>query len=413
MPRIEQAAVGRAQKPEVRPAPDVASDALVHPLLDHAKQLGLQRRRQLADFVEKERPAVGHRERAFPRRHGAGERSLLVAEELRSGQRGNDRRAVHDEKLALPRPGVEGMNQPGHAFLSGSALARDQHERVGEAGDLDDVSQHGAPGGVLADEVLGDDRRAGQLLDRLPTLESRLDLGRDLRTVRPGKGIGRAGLQQSPVFGIAQRSGAEGDGEQAVLTEAAGFGDLGAQSGRGGVKEECPAARARPGILQAGLDAGGLERRLHRLAGDAVTGVQELDPGSRGGASWCFSSPDPGRAPSGSLDTRLGARRVRMEFEFPNVKNSRPSCCREAEEKPSSTLQSTPGGRLGRRSFRGASGSFGSRVTAGSEDYLRVVFRISRRRSGCSGGTPRGIGRFLPRAPERLDANSFPRLRRC
>jgi hypothetical protein len=46
------------------------------------QQFGLQRRLHLADLVQEDRAGVGLLELADPRGRGAGERALLVAEEL-------------------------------------------------------------------------------------------------------------------------------------------------------------------------------------------------------------------------------------------------------------------------------------------------------------------------------------------
>ena len=59
-------------------APHPAEPARVQ----EGEQLRLQGQRQLADLVEEERPAVGQLERPGARATRAGERALLVAEEL-------------------------------------------------------------------------------------------------------------------------------------------------------------------------------------------------------------------------------------------------------------------------------------------------------------------------------------------
>ena len=59
-------------------------------LLQHAQQLGLQRRRDLADLVEEDRAAVGQREAALLVGRRAGERALVVAEQLGLEQRLGD-----------------------------------------------------------------------------------------------------------------------------------------------------------------------------------------------------------------------------------------------------------------------------------------------------------------------------------
>ena len=70
--------------------------------LEHAQQLGLDRERQLADLVEEHRAAVRALEQARLGRDRAGERALLVAEQLALDQRLRpERRAVdRDERSA-------------------------------------------------------------------------------------------------------------------------------------------------------------------------------------------------------------------------------------------------------------------------------------------------------------------------
>ena len=79
-----QVAVRRGNQPEVHPHRPRAADALELPLLQRAQQLRLQRERQLADLVEEERAAVGQLHLALLEADRAGERPLLVAEQLRS-----------------------------------------------------------------------------------------------------------------------------------------------------------------------------------------------------------------------------------------------------------------------------------------------------------------------------------------
>ena len=68
----------------------LAADALQLAVLQDAQQLGLRRFVQVADFVEKDRAAVGQLEPAAPQRRRAGERALLVAEQLALDQLGRE-----------------------------------------------------------------------------------------------------------------------------------------------------------------------------------------------------------------------------------------------------------------------------------------------------------------------------------
>ena len=81
-----------------------AADPLELALLQHAQQLGLERRRDLADLVEEQRAAVGQLEAALAGVDGAGEGALLVAEQLGLQQRLRQRRAVDlDERPVRAR----------------------------------------------------------------------------------------------------------------------------------------------------------------------------------------------------------------------------------------------------------------------------------------------------------------------
>ena len=71
-----------------------AADAVDHPLLDRAQQLGLQAHVHFGDFVEQQRAAVGLLEFADAAGDGAGEGALFVAEQLGFEQLFRDRRAV-------------------------------------------------------------------------------------------------------------------------------------------------------------------------------------------------------------------------------------------------------------------------------------------------------------------------------
>ncbi len=90
--------------------------------------------RDLADLVEEERAAVGLLEAADPALVGAGERALLVTEELALEERLGERGAVErDERLLRARP--ELVDRARELALARAALARDEHGRA-RRGDL-------------------------------------------------------------------------------------------------------------------------------------------------------------------------------------------------------------------------------------------------------------------------------------
>ncbi len=84
----------------------------------------------VADFVEEDRAAIGLLELADLLLGGAGERPLLVAEELRLDQLLGNRRAVDlDEPLAAAQ--AVAVDRARDELLADAALALDQHGRVG------------------------------------------------------------------------------------------------------------------------------------------------------------------------------------------------------------------------------------------------------------------------------------------
>ena len=80
---------------------NLSADAIELAFRQHAQQPRLQLRRHVADLVEEQRAAVGLLEAPATQLIGAGERALLVTEQLRLQQvRGERRRVERDERLA-------------------------------------------------------------------------------------------------------------------------------------------------------------------------------------------------------------------------------------------------------------------------------------------------------------------------
>ena len=73
----------------------LAANALQLAFLQHAQQLRLHRQRHVADLVEEQRPAVRLLELAEMTRGRAGERALLVPEQLATRSAPRDGGAVH------------------------------------------------------------------------------------------------------------------------------------------------------------------------------------------------------------------------------------------------------------------------------------------------------------------------------
>src|SRR4051794_14625108 len=118
--------VGRGDDADVDRLFGPAAEAAELPLLQHAQQLHLRRRRHLADLVQEQRPAIGELEAALAAIGGAGERALFVAEDLALEQGLRNRGAVdRDEREAGAR--AELMNRLRDELLAGTRLTGDEH----------------------------------------------------------------------------------------------------------------------------------------------------------------------------------------------------------------------------------------------------------------------------------------------
>ncbi len=98
------------------------ADALELLVLHEAQELGLQRRRQLGDLVEKQRSPRGGFDASGLIADGAGEGALGVTEELRGQELFRKRRAVDHDK-GFVAPNAELMNAAGERALAGAVLA--------------------------------------------------------------------------------------------------------------------------------------------------------------------------------------------------------------------------------------------------------------------------------------------------
>src|SRR5207244_2404530 len=102
---LAEVAVGGGDDADVHAPRLAATDHRELARLDHAQELRLKMRRQLADLVQEERAGVREGEDARPRRNGARERAANVTEDLALHQPLGDRGAVEgDEGAVAPRP---------------------------------------------------------------------------------------------------------------------------------------------------------------------------------------------------------------------------------------------------------------------------------------------------------------------
>src|SRR5262252_5587105 len=129
-------AVGRGHDPNVDLDLRLATDPANHAVLQNAEVLHLESGAHLRDLVEEDGAAVSQLEEARLALVRAGERALLVAEELALHQRLGDGRAVDGDERPLA-PIAHLMIGPGDQLFARSRLAGDQHRGVAGPGQLD------------------------------------------------------------------------------------------------------------------------------------------------------------------------------------------------------------------------------------------------------------------------------------
>ena len=106
--------------------PLITPDSLEPPLLEHAQQLHLHRHGDIADLVEEQGPPVGQLEPPLALGRRAGERALLMAEQLALEQRLGQRRAVDGHERPGTVSGRRLMDRLGDLLLAGPRLSLDQ-----------------------------------------------------------------------------------------------------------------------------------------------------------------------------------------------------------------------------------------------------------------------------------------------
>ena len=129
----------------------VAADSSQFSLLQNSQQLGLKQQRQVADFVQKKRSAVGCFEETSPLAVGSSERSLFVTEQFTFQQVLRDRSAIDGNERAIRTPS-EIVHRPRDKLFASPGLAQDQHIDAG-VGDSFNRLSHCLHGRAASDDV--------------------------------------------------------------------------------------------------------------------------------------------------------------------------------------------------------------------------------------------------------------------
>jgi hypothetical protein len=248
------------------------ADAADLAALEHAHQLGLQLRPELADLVEKQRAAVGRAEGPVALLVGAGEGVRRVAEQLALDRAGRDRAAVDHHERPRRAPAVA-VDRHGQSALAGAALAVEKDRGLTGRGPLQHAEQpphRAAPAKHVAEALAVAERRRETLLERLEAERGVSDL-----ELRAGVDVGHldpvAGQQGAAARAqIAQLEAVGGDGDGQVMSRHAriaqhqmvGRGRAHAQLVRVGGRDLAPVRATHH------LDAASLNVNLARGGGD-------------------------------------------------------------------------------------------------------------------------------------------------
>ena len=160
----------------------LAADTIELAFGQHAQQARLQRRRHVADFVEKQGAAIRLLEAPPPLRIRARERAFFMAEQFRFQQvRGEGGGVERDEGLVRAR--AMAVQSSRHEFLARARFARDQNRHAGarQSADRSEHLLHGcrlaqklgdaAPGGLRVGRQIGLLRGTAHKVDRLVDVE--------------------------------------------------------------------------------------------------------------------------------------------------------------------------------------------------------------------------------------------------
>ncbi len=124
-----EVAIGRRNDADVDLARTRGAERAKFALLQHAQKFDLKGRRGFADFVEKDRPAVGQFEQADAVLIGAGIGALLAAEKLAFEKLVRQGAAILDDKGLVAARRAE-MDGAGEQFLARARGAGDQDGNV-------------------------------------------------------------------------------------------------------------------------------------------------------------------------------------------------------------------------------------------------------------------------------------------
>ena len=179
--QLVQRAIGRGNHANIDRARTARSEDFVCSILQHAQQFHLRRLIDFADFIEKNRSAVGDFEAAFAILSCIRECAANVAEHLAFEQRRRNPAEVHFDEGARAAAAV-GVNRFRDQLLARAAFAHDQNRGLGGR-DAADQFEHAQHFRIAADDLaevefrveLRTARRLGRNIARLCEFQRRDD----------------------------------------------------------------------------------------------------------------------------------------------------------------------------------------------------------------------------------------------
>src|SRR6202007_1469663 len=120
--------MGCGNKPNVHANSPRTTETFKFALLQSAQQLWLQVQTDIANFVQKERPAIGQLESACLLHQRAGERPLFVPEQFAFHEARRYRCTIEANETAITTR-TEVMNRPCDEFFPSASFTVQEHRR--------------------------------------------------------------------------------------------------------------------------------------------------------------------------------------------------------------------------------------------------------------------------------------------
>ena len=138
---LSQVLVGRCNDADVDRRIFARPDAEETLFLQHAQDLGLHIRIELADFVQKQHAPLGCQKKTAVVVAGASECAPDMTEKFAFRDTGIDGRAIDGNERALTSLRVQGVERRGKKLLAGSGFPGDQYREITQLAHADKIAE--------------------------------------------------------------------------------------------------------------------------------------------------------------------------------------------------------------------------------------------------------------------------------